>query len=167
MKREHYLQFVWGSFPLTTNTLSGAGYKSELMEMCMFLIVKTLWGAGNLSDWLVQIFFLNTSESLWEFISLISCLGMYDNRNKLQRVWSFKIFFIKGLSSIMSSLNVKSRTNCLGYVKKSWCHEWCCNISFWLSLNEVRDYFLGSTSLSEDGVLTLWIKIRRFWSCLQ
>ena len=41
---------IWGSIPLMTNTLSGAGYKSDPVKMCMLLMVKTLSGARYLSE---------------------------------------------------------------------------------------------------------------------
>ena len=51
-------------FPLMTNILSGAGYKSDQVKVCMLLRVKTLSGAGYLSDVWMQICFLNFSEGL-------------------------------------------------------------------------------------------------------
>ena len=60
VKREHYLQFCEEVFPLMTNILSGAGYKSDQVKMCMLLMVKTLSGAGYLSDVWMQIRFLKS-----------------------------------------------------------------------------------------------------------
>ena len=108
-----------------TNTLSGVGYESNLMKMCMWLMVKTLSGAGYLSEVWMQFSVLNFCVRV--YFSLLWS-GVCVNLSEMQKMWSF-IYDLMLMSYMML------QHHCLLSWKVIW--DYACGVGRATLLSEV------------------------------